>query len=313
MLPIPNHDLFVVYCVLAFFGSLAAIVAAGVWIIDTISGDHRTLYSKTTHIWFGVSALLFVAGVSFWDYSVITGGRELFDREAQVEQSIALLDNPATPAEAVIAAAAAPDKRIRAVVAAHPATDAETLIVLAGDTSAGVRSAIAERTDAPDAALLLLAEDTNARTRAVIAARSDVSPAVLASLVNDTDDEVAAAALANPATPSSTLAAALNHTLQQMGVAQDVSSGVSGAGLRVAAATHPAAGAATLRMLAADPEPSVRAAVAARSDAPSDVLTALTQDPDPLVRSAAETNPSTPAADPPVGDSPAGALTSHER
>ena len=295
MLPIPNHDLFVLYCVLAFFGSVAAIVAAGIWITGTISGTHRHAYSKTAHIWFGVLSLLFVAGIAFWDYLVITDGREFGAREAQVEQSIALLENPATPAEAVIAAAAAPDKRIRARVAAHPATDAETLIALAGDTSAGVRSAVAERADAPDAALLLLSKDTNAHTRAVVAARSDVSPAVLGVLAVDTDDEVAAAALANPSTPSSALAAALNRSLQQLGFDQDTSSGVSDAGLRVAAAAHPSAGAVTLRMLAADPEPSVRSAVAARSDAPGDVLAALAQDPDPSVRSAAEMNPSTPA------------------
>ena len=251
---------------MAVFGSLAAAILLIAAVAYIRNGHGYTL---------PVVALVFAAGIGGWDYLVVDSAVARNAAQQRVDQMVVLVENPSTPASVVAKAAASSEKEIRRAAAVHAAAGATTLAALAVDTDPVVR--------------------------AVIAARVDTPPAVLASLANDTDDEVVAAALGNPSTPASTL----SRSFQTLQPSQDATSGVSDAGLRVAAASHPSAGAVTLRLLAADPEPSVRAVVAARSDAPGDVLAALAEDPDPSVRSAAASNPSTPAAAPPAGGSPA--------
>ena len=258
-----------IFEVMAIVGSVAVVLLLIAGLLCINEGSGYTVL---------VVALVFAAGISCWDYLVVGSAAARNAAQQRVDQMVVLVENPSTPASVVEDAATSPEKQIRRAAAAHQAASESTLAALAADTDPAVR--------------------------AVIAARVDTPPAVLVSLANDTNDEVVAAVLGNPSTPAS----ALSRSFQTLQSSQDSSLGVSDAGLRVAAAAHPAAGADTLRLLAADPEPSVRAVVAARTDAPSDVLTALTQDPDPSVRAAAATNPSTPAAASPVGGNPAAAV-----
>ena len=175
---------------------------------------------------------------------------------------MAVVENPATPPDLLLASAKHWDDRVRAAVASNPSTPLEALLSLSKDTDAGVRCHLASNRQAPLECLTPLSKDTFS-IRKAIAENPSTPPALLDTLSKDYYSQVQLAALKNPSLPEETLGAFAEHWDNE---------------IREIVAGNPSTPAPRLRLLAMDRSVNVRQRVAANPNTSADTLGLLARD-----------------------------------
>ena len=191
---------------------------------------------------------------------------------------MAVVENPATPPDLLMAFAQHWDDRVRAAVASNPSTPLEALLTLSKDTDAGVRCHLATNRQAPLECLNPLSKDTFSIRKAV-AENPSTPPALLVTLSKDYYSQVQLAALNNPSLPAETLGAFAEHWDNA---------------IREIVASNPSTPTPRLRLLAMDRSVNVRQRVAANPNTSADTLSILARDVHAKVCIAAVQHPSAP-------------------
>ncbi|WP_424950578.1 hypothetical protein [Deinococcus sp.] len=189
--------------------------------------------------------------------------------------------------------------------ATQPDVSDETLLALMESDSVDVRGVLARHERTPLALQLLLTADPAISVRVALLERAVVSEEVQRVLVKDAAQEVQAALIGLPELDEGVMLELLRQPTVGAGLLMELAAhpnitppvlaGLArqfSAPVRILAALHHLTPAATLQLLAADPQESVRQAVAAHPGCPPAVLHLLAQRPEH--RLAVAVHPSTP-------------------
>lgn len=204
------------------------------------------------------------------------------------EVRLAVAGNANTPEPALTALARDTLSQVRALVAAHPNSSQQLLDLLTHDAEQTVRrTALARLSSHTPRALADLARDNTLPFKLVAAAYPKTPPEQLERLGADRDSRVRSLAFINPNVPASLLETALHDSrwdVRALAVArQALAAGQTSkrspdVRLRCMMAATPQLPDTQMRLLAIDPNRSVRLALAANTGTPPELLTKMLED-----------------------------------